>query len=522
MRITTNFQNEPFELIFENEWEFESELVGEAWESEVNRGGSAYIRWVQQSLNRLLGLQLAVDGDAGVKTRSAIRSFQQQRGLMADGVVGSKTEAALIAAGAAPPTGHTVPAISSAACPPKPTFVDCPNPGIAPTEVLDNFAFNDTRLNRPRHTPQLIKVAQQLIASQNSPQPARSILVAGHTDPAGSDDFNFNLARQRAEAVARELCATIERMKPGLVRQLKFNLTSCGERQQKATAPASRRVELFLPGIARPLPAPQLPGPPLPAPPSQAPPARVPSDLDLLIKLVQEILRGLMPVLGAAGVKLPTTARFLTTDEQKEAKSVFGDSLDFTKILISDGNGFQERQFTVAVPLSSGFHVVMLLGDVNPWHTRGRSHILIHELTHAWQSQHYSGNPTAFMQNSIVCQVHAIADVPIAKAEAVAAAVAGAIGSDPITLFGIGRAAAAKEDVSAYAYVPGSPPRPFTAFAAEQIAQQVEDGYLGTGRPTPVLPTIQSVGKNVHSPANAASLGVISFHRKSTPGVVFP
>ncbi|MGH9841168.1 MAG: peptidoglycan-binding domain-containing protein, partial [Blastocatellia bacterium] len=88
--------------------EFESfnhEFVDPEWNREVGRSGREYIRWVQSSLNRVLGLRLAVDGVAGQQTRSAVRGFQQQRGLTVDGQAGPQTEAALIAAGASPPPG---------------------------------------------------------------------------------------------------------------------------------------------------------------------------------------------------------------------------------------------------------------------------------------------------------------------------------------------------------------------------------------------------------------------------------
>ena len=76
----------------------------------VNRRNAAYVKWVQQSLNRIMRLQLAVDGDIGTQTRSAIRSFQQKQNLTADGIVGAQTEAALIAAGGTrPPAGTTTP-----------------------------------------------------------------------------------------------------------------------------------------------------------------------------------------------------------------------------------------------------------------------------------------------------------------------------------------------------------------------------------------------------------------------------
>lgn len=83
---------------------FESEMES-GWMGEISRSSADYIRWVQQSLNKVMGLQLAEDGRSGVQTRSAVRSFQQRSGLSADGDVGPQTEAALIKAGASPPPG---------------------------------------------------------------------------------------------------------------------------------------------------------------------------------------------------------------------------------------------------------------------------------------------------------------------------------------------------------------------------------------------------------------------------------
>ena len=57
--------------------------------------GSEYIRWVQDCLNRALGLQLPVDGIMSRETRSAVRSFQERQGLPITGLVGPETEAAL-------------------------------------------------------------------------------------------------------------------------------------------------------------------------------------------------------------------------------------------------------------------------------------------------------------------------------------------------------------------------------------------------------------------------------------------
>src|SRR6218665_304742 len=68
-----------------------------------NRRGSQYVRWVQTSLNKILGLNLKPDGSNGPQTRSAVRSFQLKKGLQADGIVGNATEAAMINAGAGQP-----------------------------------------------------------------------------------------------------------------------------------------------------------------------------------------------------------------------------------------------------------------------------------------------------------------------------------------------------------------------------------------------------------------------------------
>lgn len=107
--MTSEFRqwNETLESYPEFDIDKESSTANftEIWQGEVSRGAPDYIRWLQQSLNRILGLRLAVDGIVGSQTRSAIRNFQQQKGLIVDGIVGSQTERALIAAGAAPPPG---------------------------------------------------------------------------------------------------------------------------------------------------------------------------------------------------------------------------------------------------------------------------------------------------------------------------------------------------------------------------------------------------------------------------------
>lgn len=53
------------------------------------------IRWLQASLNQILGLHLAVDGIFGDKTRAAVAQFQTEQGLQVDGIPGPITRARL-------------------------------------------------------------------------------------------------------------------------------------------------------------------------------------------------------------------------------------------------------------------------------------------------------------------------------------------------------------------------------------------------------------------------------------------
>jgi len=125
-----NFESDPFRAFAEYGGPFEqSESESAAgWQGEVNRSTANYTRWVQSSLNKILGLRLAVDGVKGSQTNSAIRSFQQRSGLQVDGKVGPQTERALVAAGSGPP-----PADGSTSTPPgSPTSL---TPGLVKREA---------------------------------------------------------------------------------------------------------------------------------------------------------------------------------------------------------------------------------------------------------------------------------------------------------------------------------------------------------------------------------------------------
>lgn len=67
--------------------------------------GTEFVRWVQSSLNQLLSANLPVNGIMNRASRAALRRFQQQRGLPADGIAGPDTERALQDAKASGTTG---------------------------------------------------------------------------------------------------------------------------------------------------------------------------------------------------------------------------------------------------------------------------------------------------------------------------------------------------------------------------------------------------------------------------------
>src|SRR5204863_7041491 len=100
--------------------------------SQFEAAGAGDVRWLQASLNQLLGTRLAVDGVAGAQTRAAVRSFQQKRGLQVDGIAGPATDAAIKAA--------------LAKTAPGPAATGDPCQGLKVPEIVDNFEFDRDQL----------------------------------------------------------------------------------------------------------------------------------------------------------------------------------------------------------------------------------------------------------------------------------------------------------------------------------------------------------------------------------------
>jgi hypothetical protein len=181
------------------------------------------------------------------------------------------------------------------------------------------------------------------------------------------------------------------------------------------------------------------------------------------------------------GISLPSlpslpTLRSLTAVEIAMATGVFGSSIDFSLVSLSDKTGASNRAFVVAVP--NPFGKARQIMNVGTAPTRNT---LIHELTHVWQSQHHS-NSSQFMVNAIASQ-------------ALEAATNLALNS---TSF------------SAYGYVPG---KPFGEYGAEQIAQQVMRGEAA------IVAHVASVSVGAVDADNVTSLKTPRIEDTSLPGV---
>jgi len=155
------------------------------WESEVNRSSPEYIRWVQQALNKTIGVQLVVDGISGSMTRSAVRSFQQRQGLMVDGIVGPQTEGALIAAGATnPPSDESVAQPGSA-----PVF---PNINVElPLSGPGFYSYDRTSSDGRPHQygrAETIKALLEIAAAWQRAHPQGPEIGIGHLSLLGGGD----------------------------------------------------------------------------------------------------------------------------------------------------------------------------------------------------------------------------------------------------------------------------------------------------------------------------------------------
>ena len=116
---------------------------------------SEHVSWVQAALNSALGLRLPVNGVMNAQTRSAVRLFQERRGLAVNGRVGPETESALREAGAAAAPGGE------------------PPPGRAPAGDAGEFEWEVD----PYHVPSRVAWDSTAVPSVKSVKALRSAIV---------------------------------------------------------------------------------------------------------------------------------------------------------------------------------------------------------------------------------------------------------------------------------------------------------------------------------------------------------
>jgi hypothetical protein len=394
----------------------------------------------------------------------------------------------------------------------------------APGDSVDLLIWNfdiDGSYTKAAHEAALDRLISEVHTRLRGPAPSATsftIHLSGFASRTGNAEYNAALATEREATVEAYLRANIEKFAAASEAPIGPAVTYA--RNPGGFDPAAPPgAETAHARSARVIAAPAG----TPPPPPRPFPTPIPQELKALLEIVARVLNALP--LGRLGVVAPTNARFLTAAEQSEAMTVFAGSLDFTKIVITDGLGFQGRPFTVAAPTAIGWFVALNQGPgaiARDWSLAPQNATLIHELTHGWQSQHATDR-TAFMANSIRSQALAVAQTQAERASAYARAFAAWQFGHPFDVSGAdaaGRAAAAGICLDPYAYVRG---RPFTDYAAEQAAQITEDAYVGGSLATdPVVAHLRGLAANVTDPDNDTSLATARIERRGAPSVVSP
>lgn len=205
----------------------------------------------------------------------------------------------------------------------------------------------------------------------------------------------------------------------------------------------------------------------------------------------------------------------LTAAQITRAKEIYGDSLEYSTIFLSNQLGLKNAPFTLClrrrdlffdlvpgVPPDAKSITILNVGGFAP-----SDDVFIHELAHVWQSQHHP-DPRQYMLNSVKSQGTAIVQNK---------------------LHGLVDSSLRTHDdfpehfpFSAYAYLPG---KPFGDYAAEQIANSIELGEVA------IRAHVKAVAKGAVDPDNVRSLSVertddrrkkrVRFDGKEPPEQVF-
>jgi hypothetical protein len=174
---------------------------------------------------------------------------------------------------------------------------------------------------------------------------------------------------------------------------------------------------------------------------------------------------------SAPGMSLPTGLRPLAPSELSILPPVYGSSVTYVKVLLSDATGLGGAPFTTVGPSGT---VIINIGSAAYTSPGSNPKLLIHETAHVWQSQHHS-NPAQFMVNSVESQT-----------------LAPFWGGDP------------------YCYIPG---KPFSSYAAEQIAESAENGEAA------IVAHMAGVAAGATDADNVKSLSTPNWEKRGASGV---
>lgn len=239
-----HYSNLPANSEFDRALEMKTGLL-EQEQLPTNRNSREYIRWIQSSLNQILGISLVVDGIMGPQTRNAIRRFQNLAGLQVDGIVGPKTEAALVSFNRkSGGFGQTIPAQTR-----SPVIRPCPPPSSLPSDfhVIDSYGKDSHALQH--HQSESVgyyRLLDRLFALvQQIGCPKRIVKLIGHTSLEGDIGHNERLGQKRADYLRDRLIKDLRArlMRDGwsfkdadnaIQRGLDFRTSSLGENQPVA------------------------------------------------------------------------------------------------------------------------------------------------------------------------------------------------------------------------------------------------------------------------------------------------
>ncbi len=190
------------------------------------------------------------------------------------------------------------------------------------------------------------------------------------------------------------------------------------------------------------------------------------------------------------------------------ARDIFGSSIDFSRVWISNKTGAQGRAFTATVVIDFPPGITKRVNVMN----LGASYdekTVVHELTHVWQSQHHY-DPVQYMRNCLACQAWALQkNVDLSK-----------MSPDPAVVSHVNFPV--DYPYSAYAYESDAK-LPFSHYGGEQIAQQVENGVekiikvVKTPTVNTVVPDNVDSLKNMASVANRLDTKNVAIFAPATP-----